>query len=274
MIHPSMSREITTTFKRIRNITGFTWMLTPKEIKDAYYQELEKAYSWPDSWEHDVHKLWKNGTAKRFSGFISAIKKTKTVNVGKPSYVPEEMWNGLVEHWNKPTVKAKSEASRRAKFSESNGPGTGYVRHHGRSVSVAVIAQKIAKERSIPIDKCMHEAFMILHHKNGEYTYKKAANLDEKVRRIADEQGDGANLNKIFMQEVMKDIDKKKSMLGTGVLGPTLLDNFATKTTGSTSSQVDAEWKIELEAEREKRMKLKEDFKSMQQMVEELGSQC
>ena len=41
MIHPSMSREITTTFKRIRHITGFTWKLTPKEIKDDYYQEFQ-----------------------------------------------------------------------------------------------------------------------------------------------------------------------------------------------------------------------------------------
>ena len=67
----------------------------------------------------------------------------KNNNVGRPSYVPEEMWNGLVEHWNKPTVKAKSEAARRARFAEPNGPGTGYVRHYGGSVSVAVIAQKI-----------------------------------------------------------------------------------------------------------------------------------
>ena len=93
------------------------------------------------------------------------------------------------------------------------------------------------------------------------------------MRRIAAEQGEGANLNEIFLQEVMKDMDKKKMMLGTGILGPTLLESFATKTTGSTSSQADVEWKIELEAEREKRMKLEDDFKSMQMIVGELRSQ-
>ncbi|XP_042025038.1 uncharacterized protein LOC121772118 [Salvia splendens] len=97
MIHPSMSREITATFKRIRNITGFNWKLTPQEIKDAYFQEFQKAYAWPDSWEHDVHKLWKNRAAKRFSGFISALKKMKNENVGRQGYVLEEMCNGLVE---------------------------------------------------------------------------------------------------------------------------------------------------------------------------------
>ena len=39
MIHSSMLKDITMTFKCIPNV-GFSWALTPKETKDAYFEEF------------------------------------------------------------------------------------------------------------------------------------------------------------------------------------------------------------------------------------------
>ena len=70
-------------------------------------------------------------------------------------------------------------------------------------------------------------------------------------------------------------LDKKKRMLGTGVLGPMLLGSKSVA--ASTSNQQDAKWKSEMQQnlneERERRMKLEEDVSRMQKVVDLLVSQ-
>ena len=40
-----MSREITTTFHHIPNITGFTWARTPDNVKKLYFEEFRVSFS-------------------------------------------------------------------------------------------------------------------------------------------------------------------------------------------------------------------------------------
>ncbi|KAL1531669.1 hypothetical protein AAHA92_31784 [Salvia divinorum] len=166
MAHWSMSREITTTFHRVPNITGFTWALTPDDVKELYYEEFRKVYSWPDSWEREILQR-------------------------RPE--PDE-------------------------------PGTGYSKNYGGSTSVAAKAQKLAKEKGVPISEVTYESFVSLHSKNEEFTYKRTADIAAKVKELADTQGENANMNDIFVNQVMGGyLDKKRRMVGTGDLGPSLV---------------------------------------------------
>ena len=58
----------------------------------------------------------------------------------------EEMWNGLLLYWERDDVKDKSEAERRARYSEKGGLGTGYSKHYGGTSCVAVKAQKMVSD--------------------------------------------------------------------------------------------------------------------------------
>ena len=98
---------------------------------------------WPDAWEQEVHTLWAKRAAIRFSSFITSLKKMRNANRGRPGYVPEGMWKGLLEHWKDPNVIRISDLARKARYSEPDGPGTGYSKNFGGSTSVAAKAQKL-----------------------------------------------------------------------------------------------------------------------------------
>ncbi|XP_047957510.1 uncharacterized protein LOC125203243 [Salvia hispanica] len=122
----------------------------------------------------------------------------------------------------------------------------------------------------------MYDAYLALYFKNGKYTTKEAEEIDAKVKEIAVAQSEGTNLNDIYVNQVMGGcLDKKKRMLGTGVLGPMLLGSKFVA--ASTSNQQDAKWKSKMQQnlneERERRMKLEEDVSRMQKVVDLLVSQ-
>ncbi|KAL1555211.1 hypothetical protein AAHA92_15681 [Salvia divinorum] len=50
---------------------------------------------------------------------------------------------------------------------------------------VGTKAQKLAKEKGVPISEVSYESFMALHSKNGEFTYKKTADIAAKVQELA-----------------------------------------------------------------------------------------
>ncbi|KAL1563937.1 hypothetical protein AAHA92_06354 [Salvia divinorum] len=85
-------------------------------------------------------------------------------------------------------------------------------------------AQKLAKEKGVPISEVSYESFMALHSKNGEFTYKKTADIAAKVQELAATQGENANMNDIFVNQVLGGrLDKKRRMVGIGDLGPCLV---------------------------------------------------
>ena len=80
--------------------------------------------------------MWDDKAAKRYSGFISYLKKIYTDGKSRPTYVPPEMWSGLINHWKDPKVIEKSEAAKKARMSEPDGPGTGIRKQRGGSLSI------------------------------------------------------------------------------------------------------------------------------------------
>ena len=70
-------------------------------------------------------------------------------------------------------------------------------------------------------------------------------------------------------------LDKKRRMVGTGDLGPCLVDNSSTHNVGGTSHQVDRkleEMEEKFNEEREKRMKLEEDMKILYEKMDQFMS--
>lgn len=138
MIHSSMLRDITMTFKRIPNV-GFSWALTPKETKDAYFEEfrvsivIKVCVSWNNIliyiffYRKRVFGLIlgsmkcelfgrKEPERVHFSSFITYIMKMNYKKQERPDYVLEGMWDGLVDYWKKPDAIAKAAIARKARY--------------------------------------------------------------------------------------------------------------------------------------------------------------
>ncbi|KAG6427520.1 hypothetical protein SASPL_111766 [Salvia splendens] len=215
--------------------------------------------------------------ASRVLGFqtgLNLLKKMNDKKRGRPTYVLEKMWSGLVNYWKKPEVIVKSNLARKARYTEPDGPGTGYIRNNGGSSFVAAKAQKLAAKKGVPISDCAYETFMVHHNKNGEFTYKKTADIDARVKEIAATQGEDASMNEIFTNEVMRGrLEKKRRIIGTGDLGPNLVDSLSAHTAAGTSQQVDRQWQFEMEqkfnAEHEMRMKLEEEVKLVKERMDQ-----
>ena len=54
----------------------------------------------------------------------------------RPIYVPQEMWTGSIDHWKDENDIKKSEAAKKARMSEPDGPDTGISKQRGGSLSV------------------------------------------------------------------------------------------------------------------------------------------
>ncbi|KAK4713415.1 hypothetical protein R3W88_019322 [Solanum pinnatisectum] len=67
------------------NPNGINWKSVSHEIKDIYLGEFEKEFYWDPSIDSEVKILWRKKAARRYSDFISCIKKEAV----RPKYVIE-----------------------------------------------------------------------------------------------------------------------------------------------------------------------------------------
>ncbi|XP_042030684.1 uncharacterized protein LOC121777476 [Salvia splendens] len=149
------------------------------------------------------------------------------------------------------------------------------------TVSVEERSMWKAAERGVSIMDCVYESFSDIHRfKDGRYTYKRAANVDAKVQEIAAMQGENANLNQIFINDVFGGkLDRKKRMFGTGNLAKSLVGGRtpglnAHAPTGIHLSvrqelreELWEEMRQELNVDGEQRTKLENDVAMMQEMM-------
>ncbi|KAG6428144.1 hypothetical protein SASPL_112393 [Salvia splendens] len=169
----------------------------------------------------------------------------------RPTYVPPEMWSGLIDHWKDPKVIEKFEASKKPRMSEPDGPGTGIRKQRGGSLSIEERAMRKAAERGVSVMDCVYEAFRDTPiFKDGSYTSKMAADIDARVREIAATRGDKANLSQILINDVLGGkLDKKKRLFGTGNLAESLVPERTTGLNARTSAGLDPSVRAEIREE-------------------------
>ncbi|KAL1562581.1 hypothetical protein AAHA92_05146 [Salvia divinorum] len=148
------------------------------------------------------------------------------------------MWAGLILYWQHPDTIKKSIIASKARRSEPDGPGTVIRTHLGGSTSVEEKSLKMAAERGVSLKDVVYDGFKTLHtFKDGIYTCKRAANVDEMVQTIATTKGENPNLSNIFINDVFGGkLDKKKRMFGTENLAPSLMVNTSTQSARATTS--------------------------------------
>ncbi|KAH6777723.1 hypothetical protein C2S51_009035 [Perilla frutescens var. frutescens] len=234
--HEKIASTCTTIFKRIENPTGFSWKLTPDNIKAKYFDEFRKYFAWPPEWETEVYQVWEAKARVRYSGWLNDMKKKR--NNGKPPWINLETWNGLCSYWDTPEVIDRSTKARQNRMSEPDGPGTGISKHRGGSRPVRRLVEDMATQKGISHTQCVYETFRSIHvKKDGTYLTPKDAKIDDRVNDLVAQEGEGADINKIFMR-VSKEMQKVKRprVYGMGSMGSSFISDGSSGS-GSTASQ-------------------------------------
>ncbi|XP_057776535.1 uncharacterized protein LOC130995314 [Salvia miltiorrhiza] len=94
-LHKDFSSVITKTFTRIPNPTGINWKATPEDVKNQYFEEFRKRYSWDESWEDEVRHLWEKRASIMFPDFLYDVKVCRKPNgegKRKLGYICDDQW--------------------------------------------------------------------------------------------------------------------------------------------------------------------------------------
>ncbi|XP_057802402.1 uncharacterized protein LOC131017607 [Salvia miltiorrhiza] len=153
-----LSKACTCTFKMFENPGGYTWKLTPPAMKDKFFDELQKEFTWQPDDEHDVRNMWETKARKRYSDMMSDYKTnlkqciSQGREMSRPVWMTPDFWTGLRDYWHQPEVEAVSNRARANRMSEPDGEGTGISRHVGGSQSTRILQQYMSLDPGTPQD--------------------------------------------------------------------------------------------------------------------------
>ncbi|XP_049386855.1 uncharacterized protein LOC125851107 [Solanum stenotomum] len=140
-------------FKSELDPNGINWKSVSQEIKDFYRGEFKKQFYWNTSIDSQVKILWRKKAMRRYSDFISCIKKEAI----RPKYVPEETWESWMRFWKDPKVIEKSKINSKNRCGGQNVVAKGT--HTGGSITIGEHRKRLAIEKGrdpTPIELHLH----------------------------------------------------------------------------------------------------------------------
>ncbi|KAJ9541921.1 hypothetical protein OSB04_028427 [Centaurea solstitialis] len=120
---------IIATLNNMFNGSWTTWRMVPREARDAMWDRFQTQYQWDPAIHGMIHVAWENVFKKRFSNIIDlardAAKKAArngtppftgtnydVLKPYNPSWISQEDWIRMVEVWDTPRWKARSESGK------------------------------------------------------------------------------------------------------------------------------------------------------------------
>ncbi|WMV31389.1 hypothetical protein MTR67_024774 [Solanum verrucosum] len=135
------STRICESFKNELDPNEINWKSVSQEIRDFYLGEFEKEFYWDPSIDSEVKILWCKKAARRYSDFISCIKKGAV----RPKYVPEETWESWMRFWKDSKVVEKSKINSKNRGGGQNAVAKGT--HTGGSITIGEHRKRLAIEK-------------------------------------------------------------------------------------------------------------------------------
>jgi len=91
---------------------------------------FQKEFYWDPSIDSEVKIQWRRKAARRYSDFISGLKKEGK----RPKYISEEIWESWMSIWKKPEVIEKSKINSRNRCGGQDAVAKGT--HTGGSITI------------------------------------------------------------------------------------------------------------------------------------------
>ncbi|XP_022641820.1 uncharacterized protein LOC106773017 [Vigna radiata var. radiata] len=173
MFYPSKtaSKAITATIKQQFDKPWLTWRQIPNTDKGVFFESFKKKVSWKIE---DEGKVKRNFHFKASHRLAKMFKKARKEGK-KPNWMGDNVWNGLLEKWNMPLYRQKSDMAKKNRTSEKGGN-----LHIGGSISVNDHAIHLSQDlgRSVHVDEICQQTH--IHCSTKEF-------IDERSRRTHEE---------------------------------------------------------------------------------------
>ncbi|XP_049390102.1 uncharacterized protein LOC125854555 [Solanum stenotomum] len=177
------SNRICESFKSELDPKGTTWKSVPQETKYFYLGEFEKEFYWDPSIDSEVKIQWRRKAARRYSDFISGLKKK-----GKwTKYISEEIWESWMSIWKKLEVIEKSKINSRNRCGGQDAVAKGT--HTGGSITIGEHRKRLAIKNGR--DQTPSEIHLHVHthgHDGKSFVGERAQIVHEKYQEILQNQ--------------------------------------------------------------------------------------
>ncbi|XP_042401199.1 uncharacterized protein LOC121991257 [Zingiber officinale] len=221
---------ITSKFKERFSPAGTTWKRVDPDMKQFYYDEFLKRYTWETEHEAEFYATWNAACAKLYKDMLYKARQKGI----KPSYVPENIWDAwraiwVVDRWQENAMKAR--ANRK---SELAGPSTGATKHTAGSRSI--VEHALDLEHDLQRPPTCWEIFTKTHKsKDGNFIDRRSSALDEEIAaRVAQasqpslEGGEEQTLSTDQINEIYYDVvggrKKTSTLYGLGAQARVVYD--------------------------------------------------
>ncbi|XP_042461543.1 uncharacterized protein LOC122045397 isoform X1 [Zingiber officinale] len=172
----SVAAYISKKFRERQCASGTTWRHVNQDLKDFYYQEFLKQYTWEPGHESQFKKIWNNYCAKLYKDLLFKWRRKGT----KPSHVPNEIWDAWKNTWATEKWQQYSSTARNNRNTEVAGPSTGSTKHTAGSRSIvehAIDLTDILERRPT----CW-EVFRNTHKKkDGTFVDARSKAIDDEI---------------------------------------------------------------------------------------------
>ncbi|XP_049362049.1 uncharacterized protein LOC125826753 [Solanum verrucosum] len=177
------SNRICESFKSELDPKGTNWKSVPHETKDFYLGEFEKEFYWDPSIDSEVKIQSRRKTARRYSDFISGLKKEGK----RPKYISEEIWESWMSIWKKPEVIEKSKINSRNRCGGQDAVAKGT--HTGGSITIGEHRKRLAiKNGRDPTPSEIHLHVHTHGHDGKSFVGERAQIVHEKYQEILQNQ--------------------------------------------------------------------------------------
>ncbi|KAH0657643.1 hypothetical protein KY289_026391 [Solanum tuberosum] len=206
------STRICESFKSELDPNGINWKSVSQEIRDFYLGEFEKEFYWDPSIDSEVKILWRKKAARRYSDFISCIKKGAV----RPKYVLEETWETWMRFWKDPKVVEKSKINSKNRCGGQNAVAKGT--HTGGSITIGEHRKRLAIEKGR--DPTPSELHLHVHthgHDGKSFVGERARVVHEKYLEILQNQTQTqSNVDQLQAYYQAAGGEKKRRIYGLG----------------------------------------------------------
>ncbi|XP_060188922.1 uncharacterized protein LOC132617871 [Lycium barbarum] len=128
-------RDVSLAFKKSFTGPWHCWSKVPEYVRDKWFNDFEKSYSFPDEDKVFVRKTFDRVGSERLSDSLGKAKREFSRTKKIPKWIAEVHWDGLMRYWNSDDFKKISAINKKNRMSSNNEEGPSL--HTGGSVAFA-----------------------------------------------------------------------------------------------------------------------------------------
>ncbi|XP_050208240.1 uncharacterized protein LOC126657575 [Mercurialis annua] len=216
-----IARNIGCAFQEKQDPSGYSWLLVNKDVKQFYWEDFQRRYTWDPHAEMLIKTTWKKVAASHYNKTLNKWRDNWKKKKQIPQGVKDDIWDTWLARWESDDWKKKSKKASKNRLSEPGGIGTGIAKHTGGSRSILEHTKLMEKENGRVMNPW--EVHQKLHkRKDGAFVDSKSSIINDKMINavaIASQPQEDGSVPEVDIHSLYYDVvggAKKKQVYGLG----------------------------------------------------------